>query len=373
MTNAARLQDLGFIFFEMPEDVFIVINSPQPLITSQREYLDMVFRFIKTRQLCCLSELYYCAETAIPAFRALRTEIQEDLGTLGGTCSFVQGRPIHGQDISGYVIHAAKTGPETYIQRFDGELTAVLRTNHRGRELHVSGVHGTLPDHRLSMTKQVTNIYRKMDAALAEAKFSPTDVIRTYFYLRDILTDYDEFNTARTEYFKQAFPKGHPFPASTGIQGNSMWKDDALLNFTALSGFDVKDIHTGRQCSASDYGKLFSRGKIVTSAGQRRAYISGTASINERGSTIFPGDPKKQIVQTLECVKELLTNAEISVSDVCWASLYFKEADSAALYAKIVKGSEFESLPGIPMIADICRDDLLFEVDLFAQAEKKIR
>jgi len=109
MINTTSIQDLGFIFFEMQEDMFLVINQPKLMEASQRKYFDAAFRFIKENQLCCLSELYYCTETAMTSLAALRTEILENLGTTGGTCSFVQGKPIHGQDICGYVIHAAKT------------------------------------------------------------------------------------------------------------------------------------------------------------------------------------------------------------------------------------------------------------------------
>lgn len=369
MKQSTIITEHGFILFDMNEDVFIVNNCSNLMVSSQRESLEAVFAYMRVNNLRCLSELYYCDESSMAGFDSLRTEVLEHLRMSGGTHALIQGKPLNGQDICGYVLHAAKPGPDTTIEVFKQDGIAIRRNNHRGRELHLYGVHGTVPGICRSVEEQTASIFKKVNCALESAEMITTDIARTYFYLRDIKRDYEEFNSARTEYFNKALPNRHPFPASTGIHGNSMWKDKVVLNFTALSGFDISDIHTTRQCSPCDYGKLFSRGKIVTSPGQRRAYVSGTASIDKYGNTVFSGDHEKQICQTLECVAELLRNAGLKTRDIRWASLYFKASETAKLYDRIVKGTEFEIIPGIPMLADICRDDLLFEMDLFAQSE----
>ena len=102
----------------------------------------------------------------------------------------------------------------------------------------------------------------------------------------------------------------------------------------------------------------------------RRMYISGTASIDEHGKSVFLGDPAAQVRQTMEVVQAILRSREMDWGDVTRSLVYFKRAKDAPLFAKYRDEAGVPSFPAIIVENDICRDELLFEIEVDALAAK---
>ena len=166
-----------------------------------------------------------------------------------------------------------------------------------------------------------------IDAAedlLAREGFSFRDVARTWFYLRDILDWYGPFNAVRNDAFRRmglAGPGGDgQIPASTGIEGRNHrggWCALDLLALRPTSGgrLEMKRLHNRKQNEATEYGSAFARAMEVVLGDARYLFVSGTASIDDRGATAHVGDFATQARYTLEAVATLLEGAGASLAD----------------------------------------------------------
>jgi enamine deaminase RidA (YjgF/YER057c/UK114 family) len=209
-----------------------------------------------------------------------------------------------------------------------------------------------------------------LEKSLALAGMDLRCVVRTWFFINDILEWYSGFNAARSETYAARGMFDRFLPASTGIGGRN--PDDAAVVAAALAvqpkGDDVvvKEISSPMQSSPRDYGSSFSRAVEVTTPDRRSVYVSGTASIDRSGRSAHEGDVGAQIGKTLEVVGALLKSRGMRFSDVARANAYFKypgDADALGKYA---------AEHGLPMGRvivsrnDICRSELLFEIEVDA-------
>jgi enamine deaminase RidA (YjgF/YER057c/UK114 family) len=222
-------------------------------------------------------------------------------------------------------------------------------------------------------TDQASQVYRRIEEALKQAGMVLSEVVRTWLFLNDILSWYSPFNTVRTEIFTQKglFEKG--VPASTGIGGKNLADAAMVAGAWAVQPFDgpmrVCEVFSPMQCAARSYGSCFSRAIELLSPGHRRLLISGTASIDSHGRSTRLGDPKSQIILTMSVVETILASRGMGYSDVTRATAYFKHPQDAPLFADWC-AEHRTLLPVVVTQAEICRDELLFEIELDAIASR---
>jgi enamine deaminase RidA (YjgF/YER057c/UK114 family) len=115
------------------------------------------------------------------------------------------------------------------------------------------------------------------------------------------------------------------------------------------------------------YGSSFSRAVEVGLPGSRRVLVSGTASIAPSGESVHLGDVDRQVARTVEVVEAILTSRGMTLDNATRAYVYFKYAKDAPAFQRYCDGRGL-SLPAIVAAMDVCRDDLLFEIELDAAA-----
>jgi enamine deaminase RidA (YjgF/YER057c/UK114 family) len=125
-------------------------------------------------------------------------------------------------------------------------------------------------------------------------------------------------------------------------------------------------MHNSRQNEASEYGSSFSRGMILATDDRPTCWVSGTASIDGQGRTVHHGDAQSQVLETLLDVAALLETHGTKLRDICHATAYCKREEDYRAFARIIKHLHLDEVPFVPMIADVCRDELLFELDAVA-------
>lgn len=218
--------------------------------------------------------------------------------------------------------------------------------------------------------KQTEEIFAQMETALQQTGMAFSDVFRTWFYNHDILDWYGEFNAVRTDFFHQRKIFDGLVPASTGIGGGNAIDAALVAGLVALQpkrpDVTVAQVPSPLQSSARDYGSSFSRAVEVACPDHCRLYVSGTASIDKAGNTIFLDDCPAQVRKTMEVVQAILESRQMGWADVTRALAYFKRAEDAALLAAY---RQEQALPAFPLIVaenDVCRDDLLFEIEIDA-------
>jgi len=98
----------------------------------------------------------------------------------------------------------------------------------------------------------------------------------------------------------------------------------------------------------------------------RSLYISGTASIEPGGKTVHVGDTARQIEKTMEVVVAILAHSGMELTDTTRAIAYFRHSADISLWSDYCRSRQLSQLPVIVTQCDICRDDLLFEIELDA-------
>ncbi len=218
--------------------------------------------------------------------------------------------------------------------------------------------------------QQTLHTLSAIEKALKKAGMNMTDLIRTWFYNDKILEWYDDFNYVRTRYYgdRDIFKK--LLPASTGIGGSN--PADAALVAGAVAikkksdEIEFEMLPSPLQCKAYDYGSSFSRAVEVKLKDHRKIFVSGTASIDPDGATAHVGDIGSQIELTLKVVDAILQSRGADMSMTSRANAYFRNTGDAKLLIKYINDYDLPLNTVIISKNDVCRDDLLFEIELDA-------
>ncbi len=225
-------------------------------------------------------------------------------------------------------------------------------------------------DLSLSREDQARAVFEKMEDLLKQADMEFTDIARTWIYLNDLLEWYDEFNVVRSQFFTERGTFDKMVPASTGIGAGSAAGEAMVCALLAVKpkneSVKVFAVPSPLQCPALDYSSSFARAVEIDQPGSRLLSISGTASIEPGGKTVHIGDTKKQIKLTMEVVHAILTSRDMDWEDTSRAIAYFKDIDEAHLLEKYCVENNLPELPVAISHADVCRHDLLFEIELDA-------
>ncbi|WP_430931232.1 hypothetical protein [Saccharicrinis sp. 156] len=228
---------------------------------------------------------------------------------------------------------------------------------------------GLLPDD-LSENRenQTLSLLNNMRDCLVEQGMTFQHVIRTWFYLDDLLEWYGDFNVWRTHFFHREKVFDGLVPASTGIGTANHCGAEIIGDLIAVlpksDELIIERAKSPLQGSAMDYKSSFSRGVEIKLPGCNTLYISGTASIDKAGETLFLDDAEKQIKMTMEVVTEMLNVANMNWRDVKRGIAYFKHGDYVPYFIKYCEGHKINHSPIAIFIADVCRDDLLFEIEV---------
>jgi enamine deaminase RidA (YjgF/YER057c/UK114 family) len=221
-----------------------------------------------------------------------------------------------------------------------------------------------------SRSEQAGSVLRQMDAALLERGMHFDSVLRTWFYNSDILDWYGDFNATRDAFFAEKKVFEGLLPASTGVGGRNAAGAALTAGTIAVQakadGVRAFAVPSPLQSAARDYGSSFSRAVELDLPDHRRLYVSGTASIDRNGKTVFIADTSAQVKLTMEVVEAILRSRDMDWVDVTRALAYFKSAEDAGLFETYRREHGLPSFPAIVVENDICRDDLLFELEVDA-------
>jgi enamine deaminase RidA (YjgF/YER057c/UK114 family) len=252
--------------------------------------------------------------------------------------------------------------------RLDGQVVGTVFQDDGARHCLLAGMGPT--DVSRSRAEQGEQFFKNVATALEQVGFSFGDIARTWFYNDEILAWYDDFNRVRTMFYAPQKFKSGSLPASTAVRGRN--PRGAALTFGAWavvpvsSGVTMREIASPLQCPAPAYGSSFSRAMEISSGGRKRLLVSGTASIEPGGKTVWQGDVVKQIALTMEVVEAMLRPSGLGFGDVSRATAYFKHAADQKIFQSWLEAHGLAAMPVVPVHCDICRDDLLFEIELDA-------
>jgi len=278
----------------------------------------------------------------------------------------VEGSGAHGVR-GGTHLHAV-AGVNVRRLHLEGRVVGSLFENHHLRQCRLGDLRAA--DAGLPRVEQARQTFDKMEAALRLAGMDFSHVVRTWLYLDHILAWYNDFNKVRNAFFSRRGVFDGLVPASTGVGGGNAAGAALVADLQAIQprNGDVQAfaVPSPKQCPALRYGSSFSRAVEIVLPSHRRLLVSGTASIGPGGETIHVGDVAKQIRLTMDVVKAILDSRRMDWSDVVRAIAYLKHGADAEAFTRYCREARLPAMPVIAAENDICREELLFEIELDA-------
>ena len=165
---------------------------------------------------------------------------------------------------------------------------------------------------------------------------------------------------------------GLPLRGNQRVEGLSPVEGRPIYPRRAISAPDVLN-------EAHHYAlpSSFSRGVRVELGEASILYISGTASIDDQGRTVHPGDLEAQCLRTFRNLARLLVAEGASWHDVVRTTCYLRdiERDYDAfnqMRTLFMDGIGLDPLPASTGIqARLCRSDLLVEIEAIAMVPRR--
>jgi enamine deaminase RidA (YjgF/YER057c/UK114 family) len=290
--------------------------------------------------------------------------MRQVFGGIEWPVTWVEGAACEGSPIAG-VQAFAFAGGDVHRLRADGQVVGSVFEDGAFRHCVIGGLG---PEQKTApRAEQTQATLDQLSAALAEGGFALADVLRTWFYLDDMLAWYDEFNRVRTQVYSGINFRTGSLPASTGIGGRNPAGAALVAGAWAARPLNgdarIQEVASPLQCPAPAYGSSFSRAMEMSSPAGRRLFISGTASISPTGRTLWVEDVRKQVSQTMWVVEAILQSRGYALPDVTRATAYFKHRTYARAFMDWCAARNLLSWPVVSAHCDVCRDDLLFELE----------
>lgn len=282
------------------------------------------------------------------------------------------------------------------FKRFIDFAYAIVKYDDR-EELISSSI--TFNEAELSLEIQFESAFNAMKSLLGSEGFSLSDIVRQWAYIGKLLDcssfhstemqNYQIFNEVRTSFY-DSVKWNNSYPAATGI---GMDSGALILEFIACKANDtsiIKPLGNPRQKDAHKYSDnvligsdefnvimkntpKFERAKLISSGKNAEIYISGTAAILGENS-VMSTDAGTQTKITIENIQELLSAENLNryglslekynLNFMCFRVYIKNQNDYSAI--KTVFEDYFPEVPAIYIIADVCRAELLVEIEAYA-------
>lgn len=257
--------------------------------------------------------------------------------------------------------------PNIAFRKFE-DMPYVTIKNETSKQLFVSGV---VNEDDAVINDQCIVIFEKISKLLSLEEMPINSIVRQWNYIPHIVStvenfqNYQQFNDARSTFYNQTqWTEG--YPAATGI-GTLCGK--VTVDLDASVGQKVTPIDNKLQIAAHVYSQDVLIGKeevVKTTPKFERAktvdswlYVSGTASIRGEES-IGWDDIKTQTEVTLDNIEHLIEQAGSQPMNSLRA--YLKKAEFAEVSKDIV-ASQNPGTEAIYVVSDVCRDELLIEIE----------
>ncbi|WP_297928634.1 hypothetical protein [uncultured Coprobacter sp.] len=321
----------------------------------------------------------------------IRKEADIHFGDKLPVISYVAQKPLDG---SGLVMEAHE------LKIFQGETVEykslwtnfyVTVTSPHVKHLFLGGVMSDNLDESFSV--QSYNVFDVVEKILQIENMPVHSIVRQWNYIEQITAfdgehqHYQDFNDARSFFYNYSqWPEG--YPAATGIGTacggvvvdiNAVYADDASINIDAIDN--------GWQIAAHAYSQgvllgekdprfqnkttpKFERAKRVKQEEYEIVYVSGTAAIRGEESLLGVGI-EKQAQTTVENIDYLISRENMQKQGVPLFGSSYK-LKNCRVYLKDVSFMEkarmvierlYPDVESIFLLADVCRDELLIEIE----------
>lgn len=273
--------------------------------------------------------------------------------------SVVQQPPLDGTKVALWIYMLKDIKPECLGN-------GSIAFSHNGyRHIWTAGLHS----HNADSKQQTIDIFNNYIDTLAANRYTlEANCIRTWLFVQDVDANYHGVVTARNDVFAtQGLTKDTHFIASTGIGGgHASPRELVKMDAYAASGLkqgQINFLYAPTHLNPTyEYGVSFERGVYVDYGERRQVFISGTASIDNKGNIMHAGDIRRQTHRMWENVETLLAEADFTFNDVGQMIVYLRDPADYAVVRNLFE-ERFPNTPHVILLAPVCRQGWLIEME----------
>ena len=278
------------------------------------------------------------------------------------TISYIQQPPLDGSKVALWLYLQCGTD-------ICNTADSTVVTHNGCRHIYTMGLTDSSVETSYMQTQKTLSAY--MDILKHYDATLEANCIRTWFFVRDVDTQYAGLVKSRRECFiEQGLAQDTHYIASTGIGGNpSDPKAIVQLGCYAVTGFQPEQqrylyalTHLNK---TYEYGVTFERGTLMQYGDRNHIYISGTASINNKGEVVHVGDIVNQTHRMWENVEKLLEEGGMNNDDIMQIIVYLRDGADYQVVKKMFE-EKFPKTPYVITLAPVCRPTWLIEMECIA-------
>ena len=280
----------------------------------------------------------------------------------GATLSIVQQPPLDGRKISVLAYFATEMSQD--------EKRSFIFHHNGYNHLWLSDAGG-----KYNSYLQSVELLTSQENLLKELGMTTLDnCIRTWFYVQNIDVDYSDMVNGRKSAFNLlGLKQDTHYIASTGIEGRTAASSSIILfdsyNVKGLQKEQVQYLHALTHLNPTyEYGVTFERGTAVSYGDRKHLFLSGTASINNKGEIMHVSDVVKQTLRMWENSEALLSEAGGTMDDFAHIVVYLRDYADYETIKKMFE-DRFPHTPFIIVHAPVCRPGWLIEMEGIAIIE----
>jgi enamine deaminase RidA (YjgF/YER057c/UK114 family) len=288
-----------------------------------------------------------------------------------------------------------KNGDDTQIlYKQKNDLSYIIVQTDKMKALFFGGAMSSKSDESILIQSDL--IFTGLEEIFMSEKMPISSIVRQWNYIEKItsiklgIQNYQNFNDARSQFYqKTRWSEG--FPAATGI-GISF--GGVIINLDAIysngSGIKIVPLNNSLQVPAHGYSSSvligaveeadiqlttpkFERAKLILFDNEGIIYISGTAAIRGEMSLMNMGIEEQTRI-TLENIEHLISPETLASSgagpfgkiEITSLRIYLKE-ESYFESCKRIVDANYSGVPAVYLKADICRKELLVEIEGLAR------
>lgn len=304
--------------------------------------------------------------------QVLRHKVRGHCGSHEPAWSYISQPPLNGGLAMEVHSYRADAG-DHIVYGYEHDLPYVVLKNRDGRFLFAGGFRGNVPDK--DMLFQAKDVFRMIGDVLQKEDFPQSSIIRQWNYMEQITgfdgedQHYQIFNNARSEFYGQTeWSQGYPAATGIGMNSGGVTVDLDAAVFTRPECY-ATPIDNKLQIAAHAYSEevlavahkkkttpKFERAKSMTFDGRPLIYISGTAAIRGEESLTDSG-LEHQLHITLGNISQLTGQTPLRMLRV-----YLKDESLYEKAHQLLQDYKL-NIPILYVLADVCREELLIEIE----------
>lgn len=283
-----------------------------------------------------------------------------------GAVSCIEQSPVAGGQLAMLVYHIKASNGSSFKKKSYGTKKIFTEIENYSLLWNAGSCTKLYPDSAM----QTLRIFSDLSIDLRMHNMNLRDnTVRTWIYVKDVDNNYAGMTNARRELFNiVGLTSDSRYIASTGIEGGAV-DPGCLVSVDSLSIGKIQEAQIVRMealqnlNSTIQYGVTFERGTKIRFGDRSHLYISGTASIDNKGNILYGSDILRQTERTIDNINALLSPHGATLKDMQYMIVYLRNPKHYTIIKGLLDRLIPENVAILPVEGPVCRPGWLVEME----------